>query len=382
METRKITRKKIAFLTITLSNGGAERVISNLLLNLSSEKYEKYIILLDDQITYPYDGKLLCLKTFKNIKKNKVLKIINYILALFKLIKIKKNKNFDVCISFLDIPNFLNLLSKQKERTCVSVRTHISASYKGLKKIVYGNIIKRFYKYSDEIISVSNECKKDLENSFNIESDKIKTIYNFYDLERIEKLSDEKIDERFAYIFEKKVLITSGRLTEQKGHEYLIRMFARMENRLEYNLVILGEGDLKEELKKLAKELNVSENVYFLGFQDNPFKFLKKSYIFLFPSFAEGFPNALAEAMACGLPIISNNCKSGPKEILDNGTYGKLINNYLDKNNLDRYLYEEVQKLSQEIEYKFYKDKSLERIKKFSKENIINKWENIIDKNM
>ena len=370
-------KKNIAFFTITLSNGGAERVISNLLVNLSDERYEKNLILLDgDDITYPYKGNLINLKTFS--KNTGVFKYLNFIFSYFKLLRVKKNNDFDVVISFLDLPNFLNIISKKNERVYVSVRTHISDSYKGMKRIIYGSIIKCFYNYSNKVIAVSNECNEDLKNEFNVKDEKLLTIQNFYDLEKIKILSEEEIDSNLENIFSKKVIINSGRLSSQKGQEFLIEAFSKLKNRSHYNLVILGEGQLRSHLEKLVKKLNIEDSVFLLGFQNNPFKYLNNSYLYVFPSFHEGFPNALAEAMACGLPVISNDCKSGPKELLDNGKYGILINDYLNKEKLSFYLQEAIEFLESPKNHKKYSMKSKERIKFFSKDKIIENWEIIL----
>jgi Glycosyltransferase len=109
----------------------------------------------------------------------------------------------------------------------------------------------------------------------------------------------------------------------------LIRVFkALKEKHKDLKLVILGEGELKDYLVEVSQELGLktyvwdrdalseSFDVYFLGFQKNPFKFIAKSKLFVFPSLWEGFPNALVEAMACGVPVVSSDCRSGPREIL------------------------------------------------------------------
>lgn len=366
--------KKIAFIIPTLDNGGAEKVVSNLLLNLS-EEYEKYLILLDgSKIIYPYKGEIIDLKTFKN---KGIFKFFNYFFAFFKLKKIKKKYKFDIVISFLEIPSFLNLLTKNEEKVVISVRNYTSKAFRGLRAHIYFPLIRRLYHFSDKIISVSKEIKKDLIDFFGINEEKIEIIYNFYDLEMIEKLSLENLEEKYKNIFEKKVIINTGRLSYQKGQNLLLESFSKIKNRNEYNLVILGEGNLENELKEQAKYLGIEKDVYFLGFQKNPYKFLKKADIFVFPSRFEGFPNALAEAMACGLPIIANDCPSGPKEILED-QYGLLIKNIDDEENVINKLIEYMEELDNEYIKMEYRKKSLERIKVFKKENIIKNWERII----
>jgi glycosyltransferase involved in cell wall biosynthesis len=111
------------------------------------------------------------------------------------------------------------------------------------------------------------------------------------------------------------VVITAGRLRPEKGQWHLLRAFAEVRKKLVCRLAILGTGELEDYLRGLARDLGVENDVFFLGWQDNPFKFLARACVFVLPSVTEGLSLVVMEAMACKLPIISTNCP-GPAEII------------------------------------------------------------------
>ena len=116
-----------------------------------------------------------------------------------------------------------------------------------------------------------------------------------------------------------------GRLTPQKDFPTLIRAFAEVRCQQKVRLIILGEGEERSKLESLTKELEIETEVSFPGFVDNPFQYMKRASVFVLSSRWEGMPNALLQAMACGTPVVSTNCKTGPEEILENGKWGHLV---------------------------------------------------------
>lgn len=393
-------KKKIAFLIPDLKDGGAERVVSNLSFYLS-KKYNLYVVLYDGrQMDYPIEGVIVDLKVIGS--KNYLSKLISFLKRLYKVGKIKKEYKFNATISFLSSANIINLFTNCGEKKIISVRNFKSKDSKGFHGQIYKILIKLFYSRADEIIAVSEGVKKDLIDNFGIHREKIKVIYNPYDIEEIQELSKEAVAEEYREIFNHPVTINVGRLNYQKGQWHMIRAFKKVKKEVpEMKLVILGKGELEKYLLNLVNKIGLEEDVIFLGFQRNPFKFISKSTIFILPSLYEGFPNALVEAMVCGVPVISSDCQSGPREILapnteieiktntiEYGKYGILLpvcdGNYYDAKEC---LTEQEEILAKSIVNLYFSKETLrkytyiaqERIKSFCIDKIVLEYESLLN---
>jgi glycosyltransferase involved in cell wall biosynthesis len=313
---------KIAFLIGSLQGGGAERVVSNLSTNLD-DKFERYIVIYScEKSVYPYKDYLIRLKPCKKGEINgPVQKIYHLLRYAYSIRKINSQKDIQICISFLPTSNLLNILSGGKNIKILSIRSHMSKRINGFYGQINSLLIKFFYNHASIVIAVSKGVKNDLVQHFNIKPDKIKVIYNPYNVELINKLMLKPLNEECIDFFKNDVIITVGRLIPIKGHYNLIRAFKKVKKCcINSKLLILGNGEYKTELIRIVKEFGLENDVYFIGFQTNPFKYIYNSKLFVLPSLTEGFPNALVEAMICGTPVISTDCKSGPREIISPDT--------------------------------------------------------------
>ncbi|QHL89051.1 glycosyltransferase [Nibribacter ruber] len=317
----------VLLITQTLTKGGSERTVAKL-SNLLAPIFNVYILIIDKSkpIDYPYAGQLLFFEDFKPGNKTGLWSKIKTFKA------IKKKFAINTSISFLEGPNFNNILSRNGDKVLVSVRGHKSSFFKtkGLKWKAEEYAIKLLYNFSDAVVAASQGIAEDLVTNFNLKPAKVRAIPNFYEIPEIESQAQQRLPE-YDFIFANcQVLVTSGRLSFSKGQNHLLKIFLNLKTQYpKLKLMILGDGELYEYLLKFAVEHNLkvyswndsvvpdeSYDLFFLGFVSNPFAFISKSTVFVFTSYWEGFPNALAEAIVCNTPVISSDCLSGPREIL------------------------------------------------------------------
>lgn len=300
--------KKIVFLINSLESGGAERVVSNLLNNLV-DKNDCYLILIHDYKFYNIDSRVKIITLNESKELSGITKLLRLPILAYKLSKIIKKYEFDRIVSFLTRSNYINVLSNIfiKHKTIINERAMPSLQYQyGLNGKINRFLIKTLYPKSDLCLSNSYGNMMDLKNKFEVIN--LDYIHNPFNIEMIEKMSKEEIEikkKRFTFV-------TVGRLDKGKNHKLIIDAIRD----IDADLWIIGDGNLKEELQKYIKELSLNDKVYLLGKKENPFAYISKADCFVFASNHEGFPNVLIEALACGLPIISTDCQSGPREIL------------------------------------------------------------------
>ncbi len=182
-------------------------------------------------------------------------------------------------------------------------------------------LTKRAYSACDILLGVSSRQIQDLKFQFKLRNSEARYIHNGVDIAAIQQMSQSRPKGLPGRDF----MITAGRLEPQKGHDILLRAYAGSEASRSVDLVVLGVGTLADDLKALCEQLGIASKVHFMGFQDNPWCWFSHAKLFVLPSLWEGFSNALVEALACGLPVLSSDCKYGPSEIVRNGENGYCV---------------------------------------------------------
>lgn len=317
-----MNKVKILFILDVFEFGGAQRVLLNILRFLNRSRFTPILTLLKGKGNYmkmlPQDVTVYNL----NLKRARF--------GVFDLVRILKITRPHIVFSTVNyIDEVVNVALRVYTGSYkLILRSPNFPSQNIYKYPVYTRLISRWsYNRADMIVASTKAMKLDLLHIFDLPLEKVKLVHNPVDLQLISSLSKKSIEEKLYtewndYI---PVIISMGRLTEQKGFSYLIRAFKMVQNELPSKLVIIGDGTEKKYLKNLTESLGITEDVIFLGLQSNPYKYLINSDLFVLSSLWEGFPNSLVEAMACGIPVISTDCPSGPSEIITPGIDGLLV---------------------------------------------------------
>ena len=158
-----------------------------------------------------------------------------------------------------------------------------------------------------------------------LSAQKVTAIPNPVDVDGIRRLANQTLIHPWLAPGEPPLFLAVGRLTEAKDYPTLLAAFAQVRAKRSARLVILGAGELKKDIEAQLKVLGLSDDAALLGFQSNPYPWMKACSVYVMSSAWEGFPNSLAQAMACGARIVSTDCPTGPAEILENGIWGRLV---------------------------------------------------------
>ena len=358
------SKLKIAIVTSSLGRGGAQKSSANLSILLSNLGYEIHLILVLNFIDYEYQGQLLNLGILKDNDDSFFGKIKRFRLFYNYI----KSENFDYIIDSRARPTFFKQLLINKILYAHQKVIYVVHSYR-LKNYIPKSrfLAKVLYKNAFQLVAVSQEIKKliQLEYGFN----QISTIYNC--LSKSESVANQdtpKLPQKFILFF--------GRIDDKVKNISLL-IDAYNQSKLAVNntkLVILGDGPDISYLEQKTVDLQLQHQIVFLPYCADPSNIIKRALFSVLSSRYEGFPMVLIESLSLGTPVVSVDCKSGPKEVIQNEMNGLLVENHNPTAlamAFDRFL--EDEKL-----HKYCRQNAKKSFEKFSANIISKNWLNLL----
>lgn len=220
------------------------------------------------------------------------------------------------------------LLARVPTRLVVSERATYSLQRlqaTTLRARILTPLMRWAYPRADAVVAVSRGVADDLAQAIGLPAERIAVAYNPVVTSALLEQANAPVHHPWVADGQFPIVLGVGRLSTEKGFSTLIQAFAKVRSQRPCRLVILGEGELRAELETLIAEHGLSSDVLLPGFVVNPFAWMRRASLFVLPSIYEGLPNALIQAMACGTPVVSADCPSGPMEILEGGKWGRLV---------------------------------------------------------
>jgi glycosyltransferase involved in cell wall biosynthesis len=324
-------QKKILIIIPNLGRGGAQQIFRQQVKFLSSfHNVTGCVFNWEGSFKEDRSNNIISLEVPAG--KNVFQKVRYFIQRISRLNKIKKTYKIDVAISHLEGADYVNVFSRAGEKTICWLhgsKKH-DQNISGIVGLLRAQLLMPWiYRKADRIVTVSRGIKQELINSISGIEGRTQVIYNGFQSDSILSLSEEQLDSDHQLVFKNEIIVTHCRLSRQKNLRALVKVFYGLRKRYPAKLAIIGDGELRQELLTLCKELSLkawtiwsgrpmdeASDVYFMGHQTNPFKFLRHSRIYVMTSDWEGFPLALCEAMVCGLPVVATDCFTGPREII------------------------------------------------------------------
>lgn len=249
--------------------------------------------------------------------------------SLPKLVQYLRNHRPTILLSAQATVNCVAILARAlsgaRTQIVISIHSTLSLWAKDWRQRMAVQLMRLTYPYSDRTIAVSEGVARDLSRLIGLRRKEIEVAYNPVIGADLIVRKMKPVNHPWFLNENIPVILGVGRLLEQKDFPTLIQAFAKLRKSRSSRLVILGEGERRPFLEDCVERLGLSEHVWMPGFKPNPLKYMANADVFVLSSKREGLGNVLIEAMACGTPVVSTDCPSGPAEILENGKHGRLV---------------------------------------------------------
>jgi glycosyltransferase involved in cell wall biosynthesis len=407
VETKQAT---LLVLSTSFSGGGAEKVARLMVEQLEGST----CILFENEAGIKIDGSDVCVMWSRRFTRTIATLFLNGFRFLYIQIK-KLRLHPDTTISHLEGPNFLNLLTVGGGKRVIVVHNVIAENYaeKSFLDSCKLVLINRLYKRADVVVGVSRDVCNELVQNFEVEEDRVVFVPNAVDISAINKASMSSFFDNRDRVLSDNYVINVASLTPQKNQLFLLRVFKEFRkwsrNHNGLKLVVIGDGEQKQALIEYCREIDLeaqeiedghypsSSKVLFLGYQENPYPFMRNAKILLLTSLWEGLPLVLLESMALGIPVVVSNCSSGVRDLLEVGSnengsdvknnntvwtkYGAVIEPFIKDQCFHQQWVEAVDTLL--TEGQFYETCSIQckrRAKDFDINNVTHLWKEIISR--
>ncbi len=321
-------RSKLAFIGFRGGRGGISNVMLNL-MNASSEILGSVHLILNNpnMLELPFlDKRVRVINLSARSLMGLYMRLLDYLREWQPDVILTNRERVNAPLTLA------NSLNSGRTRIVIRVGMPVMTALKRrnpLKRTIRRALMQYSYKRASLIIANSERVRQDILEATSIGEDKVRCLPNPTVSRRIRDMSLLPIpDSSHREIFKRyrHVIVGIGRLARQKGFSTLIRSFKIVyHKRHDACLVIIGEGKERKALNKLISELGVEDRAFLIGYSKNPFSYLRLASCFVLSSRWEGSPNVLIEALSLGIPVVSTDCPTGPREILQDGKFGPLV---------------------------------------------------------
>lgn len=314
----------VAIFLPTLAGGGAERIMLTLANGLSARGVDVDLVLATAAGEY-----LDHIPNAVHLVDLEASRPLTAVPALTQYLRVKRPQALLTTILSANLAAFwAHRLASVETRLVVREASTLSADLvhmSFLNRLLTPWLIAQNFARAHAFVAPSKGVADDLAKTVGIPREAIDVIYNPVVSDVLRERARQPTSHCWLQANDVPVIVGMGRLTQQKDFATLIRAFALVRRTTPARLIVLGEGEERNKLEALCSSLGVDADVDLPGFADNPYALLSRARLFVLSSRWEGLPSALIEALACGTPVVSTDCPSGPREILDNGAYGQLI---------------------------------------------------------